>query len=189
MSYFDIPVQSEFDDSQSECTCGECPEFKVSQRINARIRYGALQAMHDLRNEFERLGPNAVLDENDLGSGYPYNWLPPNARNPQREALVGAHNILFVIYVALQEGELPDTAKIRREISKADSELPYTQEYIQCGGSVTYILEQLTSQVEGDLRGEACYVDSDDLIEILEQIRPCALDYDLQHWREALNLL
>ncbi|KAJ1859816.1 hypothetical protein LPJ73_001679 [Coemansia sp. RSA 2703] len=189
MSYFDIPVQPEFDDDLAECTCGECPEFKVSQRINARIRYGALQAMVDLRNEYERLDPNAVLDEHDLGCGYPYNWLPPNARNPRREALVGAHNILFVIYLELQEGRLPDTAKIRREIVKDNSELPFTQDYIQCGGSVTYILEQLTSQVEDDLRGEACYVDSDDLVEILEQFRPCALDRDLYYWREALDLL
>ncbi|KAJ2224324.1 hypothetical protein IWW45_008116 [Coemansia sp. RSA 485] len=149
--------------------------------------YGALQAMHDLRIEFERLSPNALLDPNDLGCSYPYNWLPPNVRSPRREALVGAHNILLVIYILMQEGELPHVDRVLEACNKADNYALCTGEYIACGGTVSYILEELTSQVEADLRGEACYVDADDLIEFLDKIRPCALDRDLRYWREAFG--
>ncbi|KAJ1820149.1 hypothetical protein LPJ56_000233 [Coemansia sp. RSA 2599] len=188
MSYLDVPRQSGISDEPEECTCGECPANNVSQRIHTRIMYGALQAMHDLRIESEQLSPNSLLDPRDLCCSYPYNWLPPNVRSPRREALVGAHNILLVIYILMQEGEIPHVGKVLEMCNKADDQGLATGEYFRCGGTVSYILKELTMQVEADLRGEACYVDADDLIEFLEQIRPCALDRDLQYWREALGM-
>ncbi|KAJ1648125.1 hypothetical protein LPJ64_000578 [Coemansia asiatica] len=188
MSYYNTPMQRGFEDEPEECTCGECPANNISRRIYVRIMYGALQAMHDLQIEIERLTPNSLLDPSDLGCSYPYNWLPSNVRNPRREALFGAHNILLVIYILMQEGEIPLVHNILETCYKTGERALSTSEYIECGGTVSHILHELTLQVEADLRGEACYVDADDLVEVLDKIRPCALDRDLQHWREAIGM-
>ncbi|KAJ2042232.1 hypothetical protein GGH13_009978, partial [Coemansia sp. S155-1] len=107
---------------------------------------------------------------------------------PQREALLGAHNILLVIYIVLHDGGIPDVQAIREICEKEEDQLWYTRNYIACGGSVTYILNELTKQVESDMRGEAYHVESDALLEELELVRPCALDQDLSHWRVALGI-
>ncbi|KAJ2333798.1 hypothetical protein GGI00_002149 [Coemansia sp. RSA 2681] len=153
-----------------------------------RLMAGALQAMLDLREaaeQYEERSPIGGLITQQL---YPCNWVPSNAREPQRESLIGAHNILLVIYIVLQDGGVPDVEAIREICEKEEDQLWYTRNYIECGGSVSYILDELTKQVESDMRGEAYHVDSDDLLEELEAVRPCALDQDLRHWRVALGL-
>ncbi|KAJ2554670.1 hypothetical protein EV175_002519 [Coemansia sp. RSA 1933] len=150
--------------------------------------FGALQAMEDLRHEAQRHDPNTIIGDVDLRCTYPYNWIPPDVGELRREALIGAHNILLVIYIILQDGGVPDPQAIREICEKEEDQLEFTNDYIQCGGTVVYILDELTTQVEADLRGDACHVDGDDLVETLEQIRPCALDNNLNHWRAALGL-
>ncbi|KAJ1834687.1 hypothetical protein LPJ63_001737 [Coemansia sp. RSA 2711] len=150
--------------------------------------FGALQAMNDLKNEVQRLDPQTVIDDIDMRCSYPYNWIPPRARETHREALIGAHNILLVIYIILQDGGRPDSQTVRELCIKEEEQLPHTTEYIQGGGSVMHILEELTSQVEGDLRGDALYVDSEELLETLEQIRACALDENLLAWRRDIGI-
>ncbi|KAJ1898953.1 hypothetical protein LPJ71_006058 [Coemansia sp. S17] len=153
-----------------------------------RLMAGALQAMNDLRDEAEHCEEDCPLDGLISQQLYPCNWIPSNAREPQREALLGAHNILLVIYIVLHDGGIPDVQAIREICEKEEDQLWYTRNYIACGGSVTYILNELTKQVESDMRGEAYHVESDALLEELELVRPCALDQDLSHWRVALGI-
>ncbi|KAJ1668159.1 hypothetical protein IW140_000675 [Coemansia sp. RSA 1813] len=191
MSLYTMPSPIMMDlenDAEHYCTCSECPETQISKRTTTRIMFGVLQAMQDLRYEAERLDPNTVIDDVDLRCTYPYNWIPPDVGELHREALIGAHNILLVIYIILQDGGVPDPQAIREICEKEEDQLQFTSDYIQCGGTVSYILDELTNQVEGDLRGDAYYVDSDELEEALEQIRPCALDNNLNYWRAALGL-
>ncbi|KAI9501782.1 hypothetical protein GGI25_005421 [Coemansia spiralis] len=191
MSLFSMPspiAMDNKDDAEYYCTCGECPETKISKGTKTRIMFGALQAMSDLCSEAERLEPGTIIDDIDLRCTYPYNWIPPQVGELRREALAGAHNILLVIYIMLQEGKLPYAQAIREKCEKEEERLQFTRDYIECGGSVVHILVELTSQVEADLRGEACYIDSDDLVETLEQIRPCALDCNLHYWKMALGI-
>ncbi|KAJ2391243.1 hypothetical protein GGI23_005457 [Coemansia sp. RSA 2559] len=191
MSLFTRPSPAMVDpetDADYECTCGECPETKISRRTSMRIMYGVLQAMHDLRNEAERHDPNTIIGDVDLRCTYPYNWIPPDVSELHPEALIGAYNILLVIYIILQEGGVPDPQAIREICEKEEDQLDFTNDYIQCGGTVVHILDELTNQVEADLRGEACHVDSDEQAEVLEQIRPCVLDNNLNYWRTALGL-
>ncbi|KAJ1858605.1 hypothetical protein GGH12_000529 [Coemansia sp. RSA 1822] len=150
--------------------------------------FGALQAMDDLKHEVQRLDPHTIIDDIDTRCSYPYNWIPPRVREAHREALIGAHNILLVIYIILQDGGIPYGQAVRELCVKEEAQLPYTSDYIQCGGSVMHILEELTTQVEGDLRGDALHVDSEDLLETMEQIRPCALDDSLLSWRRAVRI-
>ncbi|KAJ2084189.1 hypothetical protein H4R24_000262 [Coemansia sp. RSA 988] len=170
-----------------QCTCNMCPQTNISQRTTMRIMFGALQAMKDLRTEASQLDSNAAIDDVSMRCSYPYNWIPPRAREPRREVLIGAHNILLVIYIILQDGGVPDVQAIREICQKEARQLQYTSDYILCGGSVIHILEELTSQVESDIQGEALHVDSEELLETLEQIRPCALDGNLSSWRRALG--
>ncbi|KAJ2617885.1 hypothetical protein H4S08_000120 [Coemansia sp. RSA 1365] len=144
--------------------------------------------MKDLRTEAARLDPNADIDDVSMRCSYPYNWIPPRAREPKREVLIGAHNILLVIYIILQDGGVPDVQAIREICQKEAAQLQYTRDYILCGGSVVHILDELTSQVESDIQGEALHVDSEELLETLEQIRECALDGNLLSWRRALGI-
>ncbi|KAJ2005082.1 hypothetical protein GGI04_002381 [Coemansia thaxteri] len=147
-----------------------------------------MQAMNDLREEAEQCEDDSAIDGPASQQFYPCNWVPSTAREPRREALIGAHNILLVIYIVLQDGGVPDVEAIREICAKEEEQLWYTRDYIECGGSVSYILDELTKQVESDMRGEAYHVDSDEMLEVLEEVRPCALDRDLRHWRIALGL-
>ncbi|KAJ2829019.1 hypothetical protein FBU31_002785 [Coemansia sp. 'formosensis'] len=149
---------------------------------------GALQAMNDLRDEAEHCDEDCPLDGLIEQQLYPCNWVPSDARDPKKEALLGAHNILLVIYIILQDGEVPDAEAIRDICDKEAHQLWYTGDYIGCGGSVSYVLNELTNQVEADMRGEAYHIDADELLEALERVRPCALDQDLRHWRVAVGL-
>ncbi|KAJ1902027.1 hypothetical protein LPJ66_000351 [Kickxella alabastrina] len=185
--FIDIPVQFIFR-KEYGCTCGDCPESKISRRTRVRILYGALQAIFDLNREYRQLESNDILDDSNLSCGYPYNWLPPNVRDPRRETLIGVHNILLVIYAIMQDNGIPYLKNIKEECAAYADKLPFTKDLIECDESVLYIMEELTAQVEGDLRGEAHNMDADDLTEALNQIQPCALDNDLQYWREALCL-
>ncbi|KAJ2746990.1 hypothetical protein GGI20_000886 [Coemansia sp. BCRC 34301] len=144
--------------------------------------------MLDLRKEADQFEEMSSIDWHTSQQLYPWNWVPSNACEPQCEVLIGVHNILLVIYVVLQDGGVPDVKAIREICEKEESQLWYTRDYIECGGSVSYVLSELTNQVESDMRGEAYHVDSDDLLEELETVRPCALDEDLRHWRVALGL-
>ncbi|ORX68211.1 hypothetical protein DL89DRAFT_294132 [Linderina pennispora] len=170
------------------CTCGGCMPNYISQRTVTRVMYGALQAMHDLRREAERLSPGQIIDDPGLLCSYPYNWIPPHSTEPTTEALLGAASILCVIYLILNEGGVPNPESIRSVCNKETVRLPGTHEYVRCGGSVIYVLQELTQQVESDLAGEALYVDPDDLIEALAGIPPCATDDDLDNWRRQLNI-
>ncbi|KAJ1736228.1 hypothetical protein LPJ61_000012 [Coemansia biformis] len=145
--------------------------------------------MDDLRRETKGLEPQAALDDLNVRCAYPYNWIPRDACNPRREALIGVHNILLVIYAIMEQGNLPDTEAIRDVCEKESESLHHTSDYIECGGTVSHVLIELTSQVESDINGEALYVDAEELQESLEQIRPCALDDRLEYWREALGIL
>ncbi|KAI8323098.1 hypothetical protein GQ54DRAFT_296934 [Martensiomyces pterosporus] len=171
-----------------QCTCGSCLSGYISQRTITRIMFGALQAMHDLKREAERLEPGDVIDDPAMLCSYPFNWIPSLAQDPRREVLIGARSVLLVIYLILQDGGVPDTDAIRQICEKEPERLPNTMEYFRCGGSVMHILHELTFQVEADLRGEAYNVDSDDLIEALEQIPPCSTDDNLENWRRIVCL-
>ncbi|KAJ2665143.1 hypothetical protein IWW48_000410 [Coemansia sp. RSA 1200] len=191
MSVFTMPSPLTMDlenETEYYCTCGECPETQISRRTTTRIMFGALQAMQDLRHEAERLDPNTIIDDVGLRCTYPYNWIPPDVGEVRREALIGAHNILLVIYIILQEGGVPDPQAIREICEKEEEQLQFTSDYMQCGGSVVYILDELTNQVEADLGGDACYIDTEELVDTLEQIRSCALDNNLHYWRAALGI-
>ncbi|KAJ2799879.1 hypothetical protein H4R20_004266, partial [Coemansia guatemalensis] len=85
-------------------------------------------------------------------------------------------------------GGVPDVQAIREICQKEAAQLQHTSDYILCGGSVIHILDELTSQVESDIQGEALHVDSEELLETLEHIRPCALDGNLLSWRRALGI-
>ncbi|KAJ2163114.1 hypothetical protein GGF46_000043 [Coemansia sp. RSA 552] len=149
--------------------------------------FGALQAMNSIKEEAQKLDPNTEIDIHARCT-YPYTWIPPRAQSPQREVLIGAHNILLVIYVIMQDGGVPDTHAIREICRKEEEQLHYTSDYIQCGGSISHILEELTSQVEDDLNGNVLGVEPEDLQRALDSIRPCALDDSLLHWRRALGI-
>ncbi|KAJ1956102.1 hypothetical protein GGI12_005395 [Dipsacomyces acuminosporus] len=153
-----------------------------------RIIYGTLQAMQELRREAERLEPGCVIDDPAMLCSYPYNWVPAQAQAPRREVLLGASSVLFAIYLILREGRVPDSETIRGICEKEPQGLPYTAEYFGCGGSVMHILQELTQEVESDLRREALNCDSDELIEALERIPPCAKDSHLLIWRRTVSL-
>ncbi|KAJ2852704.1 hypothetical protein IWW36_000061 [Coemansia brasiliensis] len=188
VSLSDMPAQRGFINNEYVCTCGECPPTKISARVVVRIMCAVLQAMEDLKHEIQQLEPNTAIDDIDLRCQYPYNLIPPRVQETHKETLIGAYNILLVIYIIMQDGGIPHSQDVRELCIKEAAQLPYIDEYIQSGGSVMHILEELTSQVEGDLRGDALHVDSDELLETLEQIRPCALDESLLGWRRELRL-
>ncbi|KAJ2818214.1 hypothetical protein IWW50_005896 [Coemansia erecta] len=150
--------------------------------------FGVRQAMYDIKREVDRLDRHTLIDDIDTRCSYPYNWIPPRVREAHVGALIGAHNILLVVHVILQDGAIPNVSAIRDLCEKEAHQLPYTDEYIQGGGSVVHILEELTTQVEGDMRGDALHVDSEDLLETMEQARPCALDETLLGWRRAIGI-
>ncbi|KAJ2725495.1 hypothetical protein GGI07_001251 [Coemansia sp. Benny D115] len=145
--------------------------------------------MDDLQGEFEKLAPGSTIDMWELGTVYPLNWIPENAINPRREALIGAYSILYVIYKTVQDGGVPDIERIGEMCEKSENFMPHTSDFIKCGGTVGYIARELTMQVEADIRGEAYNVDSEELVEALNSIPPCALDADLYYWRQALGML
>ncbi|KAJ2773598.1 hypothetical protein IWQ57_001222 [Coemansia nantahalensis] len=150
--------------------------------------YGAAQVMDDLRRESMELEAGTHLDDLDARCAYPFNWIPQHARKPQREALIGLHNILLVIYAIMEQGNIPDIETINELCAKESDSLQHVTDYIECGGSVENVLSELTSQIESDIKGEALNVDGEDLQEALQQIAPCALDDRTEYWRKAVGI-
>ncbi|KAJ2778758.1 hypothetical protein H4R18_004413 [Coemansia javaensis] len=174
--------------SCNECTCGECPPSKISRAITTRLMFGILQAMKDLQHEVKNLEPKAALNDLSVRCAYPYNWIPQDARDPRREVLIGVHNILLVVYAIMEQGSLPEISAIRDICQKESESLYHANEYFECGGSVSHILSELAAQVESDLECGSMNCDSEELEEELNQLRPCALDETVEHWRNALEI-
>ncbi|KAJ1821899.1 hypothetical protein LPJ60_002346 [Coemansia sp. RSA 2675] len=144
--------------------------------------------MDDLEGEAKNCDEESLDSELIEQQLYPCNFVPPDAREPTKEALLGAHDILLIIHISLQAGVIPSVRSIRRAYEIEKEQFPHVRDFLACGGSIPYILEELTSQVEGDMRGEAYHEDTEELLEALERVPPCALDKDLSHWRRALDI-
>ncbi|KAJ2489508.1 hypothetical protein IWW37_003917 [Coemansia sp. RSA 2050] len=144
--------------------------------------------MDDLEGEAEHCDEDSPISDLVEHQLYPCNFVPFDAREPTAEALLGARDILLIIHIALQAGVIPDARTIRETYEIEKEKLPHVSDFFACGGSILYILDELTKQVEGDMRGEAYHEDTEDLIESLERVPPCALDKDLSHWRRALGI-